>query len=85
MTQIQEKNKQRGLQQTKIEKENEKLVLQKVATDRKHKHQTQKLIDQNNKANTFLAERETVLNETLGKQNGVDQTQDDHGNKNYFH
>ena len=81
VTQMQEKNKQLGLQQTKIEKENEKLVLQKVETDRKHKHQTQKLIDQNNKANTLLAERETVLNETLGKQNGVDQTQDDHGNE----
>ena len=50
-------------------------------SDRKHKHQSQNLIDQNNNAKTLLTERETVLNETLEKQNGIDQTRNDYGNE----
>ena len=35
-------------------------MLQKVETDRKNKHETQKLIEQNNNVETLPAERETL-------------------------
>ena len=56
-----------------LQEKNDRLSLQHIETERKHKSETKKLLEQNKNIQTLLAECESTLDETLQKLNSDDQ------------
>ena len=60
----------------RLQKENEKLNMQKIEADRVHKVERKTLEDQNKNTNVLLADREATLDETLKRLTGMNQNDD---------